>query len=164
MKSKLKHLKAQLQQIYPVLKQMKGEQQELRISCLKLGTNIKPAVRGVSQQVNGLLLFSNVWLVFLVQKDLGCGCELMKTKANPINVCSKRRGCVRAIISVSVSTYGYTRARCQFETTKMFVSPTEGSEASNSLTRLHWFAYRLSTKQRPSTRRTRSSSSNIRRK
>ena len=62
MNSELKYLKTQLQQIYPVLKQMKGEQQELRISSLKLGTSIKPAVREVAQQVNGLLLFSNVWL------------------------------------------------------------------------------------------------------
>lgn len=69
MKSKLKHLKAQLQQIYPVLKQMKGEQQELRISSLKLGTNIKPAVRAVSQQVSFLLLFSNVLFVFPFQDD-----------------------------------------------------------------------------------------------
>ncbi|XP_067052351.1 kinesin-like protein KIFC3 isoform X2 [Acropora muricata] len=73
MKSKLKHLKAQLQQIYPVLKQMKGEQQELRISSLKLGTNIKPAVRGVSQQiVNKIEAIDkkNKELVFKYKKEM----------------------------------------------------------------------------------------------
>ncbi|KAK2554469.1 Kinesin-like protein KIFC3 [Acropora cervicornis] len=73
MKSKLKHLKAQLQQIYPVLKQMKGEQQELRVSSLKLGTNIKPAVRGVSQQiVNKIEAIDkkNKELVFKYKKEM----------------------------------------------------------------------------------------------
>ena len=69
MKLELKHLKAHLQQIYAVLKQMKEEQPELQTSSLILSASIKPSVREVAQQVNVLLLLATL-----------CGC-VMRSKA-----------------------------------------------------------------------------------
>lgn len=51
MRSKLKCVTLQLQQMNSVIEKLKREQQELRISCLKLGTGIKPAVREAAKQV-----------------------------------------------------------------------------------------------------------------
>ena len=70
MKLELKHLKTHLQQIYAVLKQMKGEQQELRTSSLMLGACIKPAVREVAQLVNVLLLLATLY--GCVMRSKGC--------------------------------------------------------------------------------------------
>ena len=54
-----------------------------------------------------------------------------------------------AIIPVTIVIFMATLARCEFETTKTFVS-VERSEASNSSTHF-WFTYRLSTKSKIST-------------
>lgn len=51
MRSKLKCVTLQLQQMNSVIEKLKREQQELRISCLKLGTGIKPAVREAAKQI-----------------------------------------------------------------------------------------------------------------
>ena len=55
MRSKLKCVMLQLQQMNSVLEKLKREQQDLRISCLKLGTGIKPAVRDAAKQVTETL-------------------------------------------------------------------------------------------------------------
>ena len=52
MRSKLKCVTLQLSQMNTFIEKLKREQQDLRISCLKLGTSIKPAVRDVAKQVN----------------------------------------------------------------------------------------------------------------
>ena len=51
MRSKLKTLSLQLFQMKTFMEKLKREQQDLRISCLKLGTSVKPAVREVAKQV-----------------------------------------------------------------------------------------------------------------
>ena len=58
MRSKLKSVTHQMGVMNNVLKELKREQQELRISCLKLGTGIKPAVREAVKKVNVLLVFN----------------------------------------------------------------------------------------------------------
>ena len=52
MRSKLKTLSLQLFQMKTFMEKLKREQQDLRISCLKLGTSVKPAVREVAKQVS----------------------------------------------------------------------------------------------------------------
>ena len=56
MRSKLKCVTMQLQQFNSVIEKLKREQQDLRISCLKLGTGIKPAFREAAKQVIEILL------------------------------------------------------------------------------------------------------------
>lgn len=51
MRSKLKCVTLQLSQMNTFIEKLKREQQDLRISCLKLGTSIKPAVRDVAKQI-----------------------------------------------------------------------------------------------------------------
>lgn len=51
MRSKLKTLSLQLFQMKTFMEKLKREQQDLRISCLKLGTSVKPAVREVAKQI-----------------------------------------------------------------------------------------------------------------
>ena len=51
MRSKLKCVMSQLIEMKSMVEKFKREQQDLRISCLKLGTGIKPAVRDVVKQV-----------------------------------------------------------------------------------------------------------------
>ena len=51
MRSQLKIVTQQLAVIKNSLENFKREQQDLRISCLKLGTGIKPAIREVVKQV-----------------------------------------------------------------------------------------------------------------
>ena len=70
MKLELKHLKTHLQRIYSVLKQKKGDQQELRTSSLILIASIKPAVEEVAQQVNVLLLLATLY--GCVTRSKGC--------------------------------------------------------------------------------------------
>lgn len=55
MRSKLKSVTHQMGLMNNVLKELKREQQDLRISCLKLGTGIKPAVREAVKKVRGFL-------------------------------------------------------------------------------------------------------------
>ena len=57
MRSKLKSVTHQMGLMNNVLKELKREQQDLRISCLKLGTGIKPAVREAVKKVRGFLFF-----------------------------------------------------------------------------------------------------------
>ena len=52
MRSKLKSVTHQMGVMNNILKGLKREQQDLRISCLKLGTGIKPSVREAVKQVN----------------------------------------------------------------------------------------------------------------
>ena len=56
MRSKLKSVTHQIGLMNNVLKELKREQQDLRISCLKLGTGIKPAVRDAVKKVNEFLV------------------------------------------------------------------------------------------------------------
>jgi len=56
MRSKLKSVTHQMGVMNNILKELKREQQELRISCLKLGTGIKPAVREAVKKVNIFLV------------------------------------------------------------------------------------------------------------
>jgi len=51
MRSKLKCVTMQLQQFNSVIEKLKREQQDLRVSCLKLGTGIKPAFREAAKQI-----------------------------------------------------------------------------------------------------------------
>lgn len=51
MRSKLKSVTQQLIVVKNTLDNIKREHQDLRISCLKLGTGIKPAIRGVIKQI-----------------------------------------------------------------------------------------------------------------
>ncbi|KAL9975125.1 hypothetical protein ACROYT_G012243 [Oculina patagonica] len=51
LRSKVKNVTRQLGVMNNMLKEFKREQQELRISCLKLGTGIKPAIRGAMKQI-----------------------------------------------------------------------------------------------------------------
>ena len=57
MRSKLKCVTLQVQQMNSVIAKVKREQQDLRISCLKLGTGIKPAVREATKQVIQIFSF-----------------------------------------------------------------------------------------------------------
>ena len=57
MRSKLKTLSLQLFQMKSFIEKLKREQQDLRISCLKLGTSVKPAVREVAKQVSMVVKF-----------------------------------------------------------------------------------------------------------
>lgn len=52
MRSKLKSVTQQIGVMNNILKELKREQEDLRISCLKLGTGIKPAVREAIKKVN----------------------------------------------------------------------------------------------------------------
>lgn len=65
MRSKLKSVTRQLGVMNTMLKEFKREQQELRISCLKLGTGIKPAVRDAVKQVNKFPVYNVVSLCIL---------------------------------------------------------------------------------------------------
>lgn len=56
MRSKLKSVTRQMGVMNNILKELKREQQDLRISCLKLGTGIKPAVREAIKKVNVFLV------------------------------------------------------------------------------------------------------------
>ena len=56
MRSKLKSVTHQMGLMNNVLKELKREQQDLRISCLKLGTGIKPAVREAVKKVSVFLV------------------------------------------------------------------------------------------------------------
>lgn len=56
MRSKLKSVTHQMGVMNNILKELKREQQDLRISCLKLGTGIKPAVREAIKKVNVFLV------------------------------------------------------------------------------------------------------------
>ena len=58
MRSKLKTLSLQLFQMKTFMEKLKREQQDLRISCLKLGTSVKPAVREVAKQVGMVVKLS----------------------------------------------------------------------------------------------------------
>ena len=58
MRSKLKTLSLQLFQMKTFMEKLKREQQDLRISCLKLGTSVKPAVREVAKQVSMVVKLS----------------------------------------------------------------------------------------------------------
>ena len=60
MRSKLKSVTQQLIVVKDTLDNIKREHQDLRISCLKLGTGIKPAIRGVIEQVSFIFCSSYV--------------------------------------------------------------------------------------------------------
>ena len=60
MRSKLKSVTQQLIVVKNTLDNIKGEHQDLRTSCLKLGTGIKPAIRGVIKQVSFVFCRSHV--------------------------------------------------------------------------------------------------------
>lgn len=60
MRSKLKSVTQQLIVVKDTLDNIKREHQDLRISCLKLGTGIKPAIRGVINQVSFVFCSSHV--------------------------------------------------------------------------------------------------------
>lgn len=60
MRSKLKSVTQQLIVVKNTLDNIKSEHQDLRISCLKLGTGIKPAIRGVIKQVSFVFCSSHV--------------------------------------------------------------------------------------------------------
>ena len=57
MRSKLKSVTHQMGVMNNIRKELKREQQDLRISCLKLGTGIKPTVREAIKKVNVFLVF-----------------------------------------------------------------------------------------------------------
>jgi len=54
--SKLKYVTLQLQQINAVGEKHKSDQQDLRMSCLKLGTTIESAIREAAKQVTEIRL------------------------------------------------------------------------------------------------------------
>ena len=55
-RSKRKSVTHQMEVMNNILKELKREQQDLRISCLKLGTGIKPAVREAIEKENVFLV------------------------------------------------------------------------------------------------------------
>ena len=55
LRCKLKSVTHQMGVMNKILKELKREQQDLRISCLKLGTGIKPAVREAIKKVSVFL-------------------------------------------------------------------------------------------------------------
>ena len=65
MRSKLKCVTLQLQQMNSAIQKLKREQQDLRISCLKLGTGIKPLVREAAKQVENPFNYDRQLLFFL---------------------------------------------------------------------------------------------------